>query len=598
MSYKTIPEMFLHSVENYGDHPCLYNKINGVWEGITYREIGEYVDNIASGLSSLGIKKGDKVAILSTNSSRWAIADYAITGLGAVTVTVYPTLTSPHIKYICNDSETKYAFVENAEQLDKTVSIVGDCEKLNGFILMDDSKSKAENVIGFSTLIEKGKKYNNDSGFNWRENIQSINEDDLLTLIYTSGTTGNPKGAMLSHKNLVSNIINGRKAIHIDTNDVLLSFLPLSHSYERMAGHFSAFSGGASVYYAESVETVAENMGEVRPTLMTSVPRLYEKMYARIIDNVNAGSSFKQKLFWWAIKTGQKATPFLIKKTRPGGMLGLKFGLAEKLVFSKIKEKVGGRLRFFASGGAPLSKKIAEFFASANVLILEGYGLTETSPVISTNTPENLKFGTVGKPIEGVEVKIAKDGEILCRGDNVMMGYYHNPEATAEVIDKDNWFYTGDIGEIDDDGFLRITDRKKNIIVTSGGKNIAPAPMETALIMSKYVEQSIVIGDKRNFISALIVPTMENVNIWAETQGISTDVLTDPSTLQLFENEVKKSMKNFAKYETVKKFKLIKDEWSIDSGELTPTLKVKRKVVETKYAELIDSIYKEKDNIL
>ncbi|MCH7612331.1 MAG: long-chain fatty acid--CoA ligase [Candidatus Marinimicrobia bacterium] len=593
MSYKTIPDMFFHSVEKYADNPCLFDKINGVWDGRTYREIGESVENIACGLASLGIKKGDKIAILSTNSSRWAIADYAITGLGAVTVTVYPTLTNPHITYICNDSETKYAFVENAEQLDKTQTLVKECKKFKGFIMMDDSESNMENVIGFSTLIEKGKTYKKVSGFNFRDHGKSINEDDLLTLIYTSGTTGNPKGAMLSHKNLVSNVKSGRKAIYVDENDVFLSFLPLSHVYERMAGHFSAFSSGASTYYAESVDTVAENMGEVRPTIMISVPRLYEKMYARIVDKVNNDSSIKQKIFWWAIKVGKEATPYLIKQKRPGGILGLKLGLAEKLVFSKIKEKVGGRLRFFASGGAPLSKEIAEFFASANILILEGYGLTETSPVISTNTQENVKFGTVGKPIDGVEVKIAPDGEILCRGDNVMMGYYNNPEATAEVIDQDNWFYTGDIGEIDDEGFLRITDRKKNIIVTSGGKNIAPAPMETALIMSKYIEQSIIIGDKRNFISALIVPTMENVNKWAEDHGLSKDLLNDPKIIQLFENEIKESMKNFAKFETVKKFKLIPDEWSVDSGELTPTLKVKRKVVVEKYAELIDSIYKE-----
>ncbi len=585
--------MLLDSIEKYADNPCLFDKINGSWEGITYREVGEAVENVACGLTSLGIKKGDKIAILSTNSSRWAIADYAITGLGAVTVTVYPTLTSPHIKYICNDSETKYAFVENAEQLDKTLTLVNECKKFEGFILMDDGESSMNNVIGFSTLIEKGITYKKDSGFNFSENAKSINEDDLLTLIYTSGTTGNPKGAMLSHKNLVSNVKSGHKAIYVDENDVFLSFLPLSHVYERMAGHFSAFYGGAQTYYAESVETVADNMGEVRPTIMTSVPRLYEKMYARIIDKVNNDSPIKQKIFWWAIKIGKKVTPYLLKQKRPGGVLRFKFGLAEKLVFSKIKEKVGGRLRFFLSGGAPLSQEIAEFFASANVLILEGYGLTETSPVISMNTPESVKFGTVGKPIDGVEVKIAEDGEILCRGDNVMMGYYNSPEATAEVIDKDNWFYTGDIGEFDNEGFLRITDRKKNIIVTSGGKNIAPAPMETALIMSQYIEQSIIIGDKRNFISALIVPTMAKLAKWAEGKGLSEDILNDPKTIQLFEDEVKESMKDFAKYETVKKFKLIPDEWSVDSGELTPTLKVKRKVVEVKYAEILDSIYKE-----
>lgn len=592
MTYKTIPEMFFQTVENNADKYSLFDKVNGVWEGKTFKEIGEAVELVGSGLKSLGIKRGDKIAILSNNSSRWAIADYSISGLGAIIVTVYPTLTNPHIKFIFNDSETKYAFVENEEQLEKTKSLVEECPNFKGFILMNDGDQSWQDVIGFSSLMEKGKSFKNESGFDLKDHSQSINENDLLTLIYTSGTTGNPKGAMLSHKNLVSNIVNGRKAINIGNQDVLLSFLPLSHSYERMAGHFSAFSGGARIYYAESIESVGENMVEVRPTIMTSVPRLYEKMYAKIIDKVNNDPAIRQKIFWWAIKIGKLATPFLLKQERPTGMLGLKFGLAEKLVFSKIKEKVGGRLRFFASGGAPLSKEIAEFFASATILILEGYGLTETSPVISINTPNKVKFGTVGKPIEGVEIKIAEDGEILCRGDNVMVGYFNNPEATAEVIDENNWFHTGDIGEIDEDGFLRITDRKKNLIVTSGGKNVAPAPMENALILSKYIEQSIVIGDKRNFISALIVPAFENLNQWAVEEGINNDYLNNPKTIQLFENEVREAMKNFAKYESVKKFKLVPDEWSVDSGELTPTLKVKRKVVEKKYAELIDSIYK------
>ncbi len=593
MSYKTITEMFFQCVDKYEKNYCLFDKIDGEWNGITYKEIGEVVDNLASGLSSIEIGRGDKVAILSTNSSRWAMADYAITGLGAATVTVYPTLTNPQIKYIFDDSETKYAFVENQEQLDKTLSLVKECKKFKGFILMDDSHNTSNNSISFSSLIEKGKRFKNETGFNFRESAKSIDENDLLTLIYTSGTTGQPKGAMLSHKNLVSNVKSGRKAIFIDEDDVLLSFLPLSHVYERMAGHFSAFTGGGRVYYAESIEKVADNMREVRPTFMTSVPRLYEKMYAKIIDKVNNDPPLAQKIFWWAIKIGKKSTPYLVKQQRPGGWLGLKLSLADKLVFSKIKEKVGGRLRYFASGGAPLSREIAEFFASANILILEGYGLTETSPVIATNTPEYVKFGTVGRPIEGVEVKIADDGEILCRGDNVMMGYYNNPEATKEAIDRDGWFHTGDIGEFDEEGFLRITDRKKNIIVTSGGKNIAPAPMELSMVTSKFIEQSIVIGDKRNFVSALIVPAKENLNQWAieENIEINDKILEDSSVINLYKNEVDEAMKGFAHYETVKKFKLVQDEWSVDTGELTPTLKVKRKVVEKKYAELIDSIY-------
>ena len=591
MSYKTIAEMFIQCVEQFADNPAFFDKIDGEWQKKTYREAGDIVENLASGLASLGVQKGDKIAIISTNSSRWAFADYAITGLGAVTVTVYPTLTTPHMKYIFDDSETHYAFVGNKEQLDKTKSLIQECEHMKGYVLMDDSDDDTDKVFGFSSLIERGKAYKESSDFDFKAIASTINPDDLLTLIYTSGTTGNPKGAMLSHNNLIANIKSGKKSIHIDESDVFLSFLPLSHVFERMVGHFSGFTSGGRVYYAESIDTVADNMGEIKPTIMASVPRLYEKMYAKIIDKVSNDPPLRQKIFWWAISVGKEAMPNICKNSRPSGWLGFKFGLAEKLVFSKIKERVGGRLRFFVSGGAPLSQEIAEFFAAANIIILEGYGLTETSPVITNNRLEDVKFGTVGKPIDGVEVKIAEDGEIICRGENVMLGYYNNEAATREVIDENGWFHTGDIGEFDEDGFLRITDRKKNIIVTSGGKNIAPAPMEIALIASKYIEQVVVLGDRRNFVSALIVVAQETLSEWANEQGIDGEIIQDERTDKLFENEVSKAMAGFAHYETVKKFKLVADEWSVESGELTPTLKVKRKVVEKKYADLIDSIY-------
>ena len=591
MSYKTIAEMFIQCVEQFADNPAFFDKIDGEWQKKTYREAGDIVENLASGLASLGVQKGDKIAIISTNSSRWAFADYAITGLGAVTVTVYPTLTTPHMKYIFDDSETHYAFVGNKEQLDKTKSLIQECEHMKGYVLMDDSDDDTDKVFGFSSLIERGKAYKESSDFDFKAIASTINPDDLLTLIYTSGTTGNPKGAMLSHNNLIANIRSGKKSIHIDESDVFLSFLPLSHVFERMVGHFSGLTSGGRVYYAESIDTVADNMGEIKPTIMASVPRLYEKMYAKIIDKVSNDPPLRQKIFWWAISVGKEAMPNICKNSRPSGWLGFKFGLAEKLVFSKIKERVGGRLRFFVSGGAPLSQEIAEFFAAANIIILEGYGLTETSPVITNNRLEDVKFGTVGKPIDGVEVKIAEDGEIICRGENVMLGYYNNEAATREVIDENGWFHTGDIGEFDEDGFLRITDRKKNIIVTSGGKNIAPAPMEIALIASKYIEQVVVLGDRRNFVSALIVVAQETLSEWANEQGIDGEIIQDERTDKLFENEVSKAMAGFAHYETVKKFKLVADEWSVESGELTPTLKVKRKVVEKKYADLIDSIY-------
>jgi len=597
MSYKTIPELFFQSVTANPGQKAYFEKVNGEWVGLTYGEVGSLVERFAAGLAKLGIKKDDKVAILSTNNPRWSISDFAIAGLGGVTVSIYPTLIAPQIKYIIDDSDSRYVITEDQEQADKILSFFDESPGLEGIIAMDNTSDPDKNVLSFDEILKQGDEYIKEQGFSLREVSKAVQPDDLLTLIYTSGTTGNPKGVMLTHKNLVSNVISGRKAISLSSSDIFLSFLPLSHSFERMVGHFTAFSANSTVYYAESVDTVAENMGEVKPTVMTSVPRLYEKMYAKVLDKVSKDPPLRQKIFWWAIGVGKKASKYFQRNQKPTGLLAFKFGIADKLVFSKIKERVGGRLRFFISGGAPLSKEIGEFFAAANIAILEGYGLTETSPVITCNRETLYKFGTVGAPIDGVEVKIADDGEILCRGDNVMAGYYKNPEATAEVLEEDGWFHTGDIGEFDEDGYLRITDRKKNILVTSGGKNVAPSPMENALVTNKYIEQCLVIGDSRKFISALIVPAFDNLKEWAREQNLDADnietLIKDPKVLALYDDIIAKVMQNFSHYEKVKAFRLIPREWTIESGELTPTLKVKRKVVETNYADLIEEIYSE-----
>jgi long-chain acyl-CoA synthetase len=597
MNFQTIPEMFFQSVDGKPDHYAYYEKVDGEWKGLTYQQVGELVNRLAAGLASLGVKKDDKVAILSANNPRWAISDYAITGLGAITVSIYPTLIPSQIKYIIDDSDSLYVITENQEQADKVLSFINDSPGLKGIIAMDETHDPDRHIHGFNEILTAGDQYINANNFSLREASKAVQPDDLLTLIYTSGTTGNPKGVMLTHKNLCSNIISGRKAIDISAEDVFLSFLPLSHSFERMVGHFTAFSANSTVYYAESIDTVADNMGEVRPTVMTSVPRLYEKMYARVLEKVSNDPPLRQKIFWWAIGVGRQAAKYFQRSQKPTGWLGVKLGLADKLVFSKIKQRVGGRLRFFVSGGAPLSKEIGEFFAAAGIAILEGYGLTETSPVITVNRQSFFKFGTVGPPVDGVEVKIAEDGEILCRGDNVMKGYYKSPEATAEVLEEDGWFHTGDIGEFDEDGYLRITDRKKNLLVTSGGKNVAPSPMENVLVTSKFIEQCLVIGDKRKFISALIVPAFETLKEWAQAQGIAIDdikaLLENPQVKELYDGVVEEAMQNFSQYERVKKYLLVPDEWTIESGELTPTLKVKRKVVEANYAAEIEAMYAE-----
>ncbi|MBL7047276.1 MAG: long-chain fatty acid--CoA ligase [Candidatus Marinimicrobia bacterium] len=595
MEISTIAELFLKSVDNLPDHPAYFDKVDGEWVKTTYGEAGKIVENLAFGLASLGVKSSDKVAILSGNQSRWVLSDYAITGLGAATVTVYPTLISSQIKYIIENSDSKLIFVEDEEQTAKVMEFIDDLTELKTVVVMNDQTPDDKRLIGFSDLIKTGSDFKSKAGFTFKERALAVKPDDLLTLIYTSGTTGDPKGVMLSHKNLVSNIVNGRKAIKIDDTDVFLSFLPLSHSFERMVGHLTAFSANSKVYFAESIDTVADNMREVHPTVVVAVPRFFEKVHGKVIDKVSNDPAIRQKIFHWALGVGRKSAQYLTRGSKPTGFLGLKFGIADKLVFSKLKERVGGKLRFFVSGGAPLSKEIGEFFASANIPILEGYGLTETSPVITCNRTELYKFGTVGCTIDGVEVKIAEDGEILCKGDNVMLGYYKNPEATTKTIDNDGWFHTGDVGHLDDENYLVITDRIKNLIVTSGGKNIAPAQLENALVLSKYIEQCLAIGDQRNFVSALIVPAQENLTTWAETQGIPSEdyktLLAHPQVTALFEAEVEKSMEGFARYETIKKFALLPDLWTISGSEITPSLKVKRKVVMEKYADQVEGIY-------
>ncbi|MFQ5584729.1 MAG: AMP-dependent synthetase/ligase, partial [Calditrichia bacterium] len=411
----------------------------------------------------------------------------------------------------------------------------------------------------------------------------------------TPGTTGLPKGVMLTHGNFLSNIEGGLNALPVSAEDTFLSFLPLSHVFERMVGQFLAFQIGATVAYAESVDAVADNLGEVKPTLMASVPRLFEKIYAKIMDSLEEGSPIKKALFLWAIGVGKDALKYKQQNKSLPLLLGIQHSLADILVYSKLKERVGGRIRFFVSGGAPLSKDIGEFFAAAGLLIIEGYGLTETSPVITVNHLDKFKFGSVGLPLFNVEVKIAEDGEILTRGPHVMKGYYHNEEATKEAIDKEGWFHTGDIGHFDEDGMLIITDRKKNIIVTAGGKNVAPQYIENFLVSSRYVEQAVVIGDKRKFCSALLVPNMENLTKFAEANGLGdlkpSELLKHPKVQQLYEKEVKAVSGELASYETIKKFALIEEPFSIENEQLTPTLKVKRKVVEKVYKDVIDSLY-------
>ncbi|MBN1352355.1 long-chain fatty acid--CoA ligase [candidate division KSB1 bacterium] len=595
MSYNTLTEMFIDVVKQHGARTALMTKVKGQYEGFTYEEFGRRVRNFALGLAALGIEKGDRVALFSENRPEWAITDLACLSLGATPCPIYPTLTESQIKYILADSESKCVVASKKEFVDKILKMKDNIKPLKHIIAMEPVAASAD-LIQFSEAMEKGRKFGEKHPDYYDNATKNVADKDLAGLIYTSGTTGNPKGVMLSHKNIMSNVLAGLNVLSVSCEDVWLSFLPLCHVFERMAGHFCAITKGCTIAYAESIDTVAQNLLEVRPTIMTSVPRLFEKIYSRVISNAEAGGTLKKKIFYWALGTGEKYNA-ATKAGKVTGGLKFKYNLANKLVFSKLQERTGGRIRFFISGGGPLPKEIGEFFYSAGIKVLEGYGLTESSPVISVNHLDNFKFGSVGLNLPGQEVKIADDGEILTRGPHVMQGYFKQPEATKEVLDADGWLHTGDIGFIDEDEFLTITDRKKNLIVTSGGKNVAPQPMENALLTSQYIQQVMILGDSKKFISALIVPDFGMLEKYANEHNIPysnmDDLVSKDEIYRVVEKEVDRLLVNFARFEKVKKFLLLSKEFTIEDGELTPTLKVKRKVVLDKYKDQIDKLYKE-----
>ena len=595
MEYKNLADMFFKKRDKFGSKTAYMYKKDGKWVSVSFKEAVDRAERIAAGLASLGVKKGDKVALMSENRLEWALTDYATLSLGAVLVTVYPSLLAEQVKYIINDSESVVVLVSNEIHQKKVESIRNDLPYTKHFFVFDPAGVELNDKWkSYDALEEMGAKFLEENKSFVTDSVDKIDIEDWATIIYTSGTTGEPKGAILSHKNLLSNVQNSLQVLKIWPEDSLLSFLPLSHVLERMAGHFLSCYQGSTVAYAESIDAVPENIKEVKPTVMISVPRLYEKIYAKIIDQVESGPPLKRKIFYWALNVGKKYVhKEMMKEPIPAG-LRFKRNLAFKLVYHKLHEALGGRNRFMISGGAPLSAEIAEFFGAVGIRILEGYGLTETSPVISVNTLDNFRFGTVGPVIPNVEVKFAEDGEILTRGNHVMIGYYKKEADTKEVIDEDKWFHTGDIG-IMEDGFLKITDRKKNIIVTAGGKNIAPAPVENALVTSQYIEQAVMIGDKRKFCTAVIVAAQEPVENWAKEKGLSfnsyEELVALPEVRELIKNEIDRLTPHLASYETIKNFTLAKAPFSIETDELTPSLKVKRRVIEEKYHDEIEKMY-------
>ena len=588
--------MFFSNRTNYPDKIAYKYKKNGQWLSITFKEAVDKVEQIAAALDSLGIKKGDKVAIMSPSRFEWAFTDYATVSLGAVLAPIYPTLLAEQALYILNDSESMLLIVSDETQVDKIKSIRERLKYTSYFYIMDKKDSNIENLWqNFDSLIKTGQDILNKNDDVVSKILNDIKSTDLATIIYTSGTTGEPKGAMLTHKNFLSNIENGSKVFTFYPDDTLLSFLPLSHIFERMAGHYLTCYHSLQIAYAESIEKVPENLLEIKPTLMISVPRLYEKIYAKVLENVESGSPVKRKIFYWALRVGRDYIKKIMYHKPVSGSLQFKKNIANKLVFSKLAERLGGKIRFMISGGAPLSAEIAEFFGAAGLYILEAYGLTETSPAISLSQVDKFKYGTVGPVIPNVEVKIAEDGEILSRGEHIMLGYYNKDAETKEVIDEKGWFHTGDIGHLDDDGFLVITDRKKNIIVTSGGKNIAPQPIENKLVINKFIEQVVVIGDNRNYCTAVIVLAKEPLIKWLNENNIEQpdfkEINGNDKVRELIRLEIDKNTTNLARYETIKDFYLTTDVFTIENDMLTPTLKVKRKVVEEKHKDEINKMY-------
>jgi long-chain acyl-CoA synthetase len=590
-----LTDLFYGAVDTHRRPDHLKHKVAGQWRDISSDEFRRAVEETSLGLRALGVEKGDRVALLSENRPEWAVADLATLGAAAVVVPIYATLTAPQALYILNDSEAKVLFVSTPTQLQKVREIRAQAACLRQLVCFDPSAAGPD-VIALDDLRARGREALAADPQAVRRRAAEARPDDLATLVYTSGTTGEPKGVMLSHRNIVSNVESSKQIfMEFGPKDVALSFLPLSHIFERMAGYYMMLASGSTIAYAESVEQVPANMAEVRPTVMCSVPRLYEKMYARINDKVASDPPARQKIFRWAIGVGREVFKAQLERRSPGPLLSLKSAIADKLVFSKVKDRVGGRLRVFVSGGAPLAREIAEFFGAAGLAILEGYGLTETSPVITCNRPDDFRPGTVGKPIPGVEVKIADDGEILTRGPHVMQGYYKKPQDTAEVIDAEGWFHTGDVGAFDAAGFLVITDRKKDIIVTSGGKNIAPQPIENLLKTHPLIGEIVMIGNKRHFPAALLIPRFDSLEKWAKEQGLAftsrEELVARPEVVELYDRTVRELTGHLASFEKIKKLAILAREFSLETGELTPKLSVKRRVVEQKYKDVIDRLY-------
>ena len=587
LQLKTLNDILFLTATSSQPQAVLYMDKAGKWQAFSGMQIYQRVRAFAGALSTWGMKKGDRIAILAENRWEWAIADFAVLAMGAVDVPIYPTLTADQIGALLADSGTRIAVVSSKQQYDKVASIRSQTA-LEKIVLMDD-EGVADAVL-MSSLLKDADALGSERDAAFDRAAYDVRPDDLATLIYTSGTTGEPKGVMLTHGNIASNLNYSLAGFEISPSDSCISFLPLSHITARHLD-YAIYTRQATVAYCPSFEKLSAALKEIRPTVLVAVPRVFEKVRQEAERQASL-SGAKKRIFGWAVKSGQKHREEILRGETPSS---LSWKLANQIVFSKIQSGFGGRVRYYIAGGAPLGMDTANWFAGIGIRILEGYGLTETSPVLAINTASAYRIGSVGKPLPNVACRIADDGELLVRGPNIFKGYWHKADQTAESFDAEGWFRTGDIGHIDADGFLYITDRKKELLKTSGGKMIAPQPIENKLKAYLFVGQAAVVGDKHKFIAALISPNFTALEEWAKQQGITAptrrELVENPAVIAKFQAIVDEINGSLAHFETIKRFRLVPDEWSLSSGELTPSLKLKRRIVNEKYATEIAAFY-------
>jgi long-chain acyl-CoA synthetase len=598
LSEKTMNDVFRNRVNKYGDRLCVEKKMNGKWETATWNEYYEWARAVGLGLWSLGIRKGDMVSILSENRLEWLYTDMGALGIGVCVIPVYPTLVSEEIEYIINNSESKIILPENKAQLKKVLEIIDKCPSIEKIIVMEEKDATGHpKVMSFKALTELGrKKYAEDPSL-FEKLSKEVTVDDLATIVYTSGTTGLPKGAMISHGNVfwVVQALDNMRPHFASDKDVLVAFLPLSHVFQRIPGHFYAMYCGITTSYAESIDTLLVDFEEKRPTMILAVPRVCEKVYQKIMAQVKEQSAFKQKVFYWGQKVGDRISQLRETHKPIPSILKLKYKVAYAIIFKKLQDKLGGRVTWMTAAGAPTAPEIIRFFNAAGITVIQGYGMTETTAPASMQSLGDFRIGTTGKPLPGQDIKIAEDGEILIKGGNVMKGYWKLPDETKEVFTPDGYLMSGDIGKFDDEGNLLITDRKKDLLITSGGKNIAPQKIENMFKSDPLFTQFIVIGESKKYLSALCNINLEEAARLAKEESITfnnpANLLENQKFLDIVQKHVDECNTHLAKYESIKSIRIVKNDFSQEGGELTPSLKLKRKVVLEKYGHLIDEMY-------